>query len=72
MAGFKLALGSKRKGAESMKSKKSGSEKGVTLLAANTEVTGDIHFVNQLYINGHVKGNVIGAESPFWFLIRTF
>ena len=63
MAGFKLALGSNRKGAASMKSRKNSSEKGVTLIAANTEVTGDIHFVNQLYINGHVKGNVTAEVS---------
>ena len=40
------------------KQKKSSAEKGVTLIAANTEVSGDVHFVNQLYINGHVKGNI--------------
>jgi cytoskeletal protein CcmA (bactofilin family) len=39
--------------------KKDGSSgAGVTLIAPNTEVCGDIHFVNQLYINGHIKGNV--------------
>jgi len=42
-----------------MKKKKGSAEKGVTLIAANTEVSGDLHFVNQLYINGHVKGNII-------------
>jgi cytoskeletal protein CcmA (bactofilin family) len=40
------------------KQKKSSAEKGVTLIAANTEVTGDVHFVNQLYINGCVRGNI--------------
>jgi cytoskeletal protein CcmA (bactofilin family) len=34
-------------------------EKGVTLIAANTEVAGDVKFVNQLYINGRVSGNVL-------------
>ena len=68
MAGFKLPFGrdtagqrastrSDRKGDSSMKSRKSSAEKGVTLIAANTEVTGDVHFVNQLYINGHIQGN---------------
>ncbi len=38
-------------------------EKGVTLIAANTEVTGDVKFVNQLYINGHVAGNVLADSS---------
>jgi cytoskeletal protein CcmA (bactofilin family) len=37
-------------------------DKGVTLIAANTEITGDVKFVNQLYINGHVAGNVL-AEA---------
>jgi cytoskeletal protein CcmA (bactofilin family) len=34
-------------------------DKGVTLIAANTEITGDVKFDNQLYINGHVAGNVL-------------
>jgi len=46
-----------------MKSRKGSAEQGVTLIAANTEVTGDVHFVNQLYINGHVKGNVTAETS---------
>jgi cytoskeletal protein CcmA (bactofilin family) len=40
------------------KQKKSSAEKGVTLIAGNTEVSGDVHFVNQLYINGHIRGNI--------------
>jgi cytoskeletal protein CcmA (bactofilin family) len=39
-------------------------DKGVTLIAANTEITGDVKFDNQLYINGHVAGNVLAdADS---------
>jgi cytoskeletal protein CcmA (bactofilin family) len=34
-------------------------DKGVTLVAANTEIAGDVKFDNQLYINGHVAGNVL-------------
>jgi len=34
-------------------------EKGVTLVAANTEIAGDVKFVDQLYINGRVNGNVL-------------
>ena len=41
-----------------MKSRKGSSGKGVTLIAANTEVSGDVHFVNQIYISGHIRGNV--------------
>ena len=45
-------------GMKKKKDKKSSPEKGVTLIASNSEVTGDLHFVNQLYINGLVKGNI--------------
>ncbi len=45
------------------KGKKSSAEKGVTLIAGNTEVTGNVHFVNQLYINGHVIGNVTADDD---------
>lgn len=69
MAGFKAALrgftgenGDRKRDVETMKGRKSSREKGVTLIAANTEVSGDIQFDNQLYITGHVKGNVV-AES---------
>jgi cytoskeletal protein CcmA (bactofilin family) len=37
-------------------------DKGVTLVATDTEVVGDIRFTNQLYVNGKVTGNV-GAEN---------
>jgi cytoskeletal protein CcmA (bactofilin family) len=62
MATFRQAY----RGVRSMKSKgsrKGSSEKGVTLIAANTEVSGDVHFVNQLYINGHIKGNVTADDG---------
>lgn len=71
MAGFKLPFSGNSeptaadKG-EHMRKKKSSAEKGVTLIAANTEVSGDLHFVNQLYINGHIKGNVsadVGSDA---------
>ncbi len=38
-------------------------EKGVTLIAPNTEVVGDIRFKDQLYVNGYVEGNVLSAEE---------
>ena len=41
---------------------KNKTENSVTLIAANAEVCGDVNFENQLYINGHVQGN-IGAED---------
>jgi cytoskeletal protein CcmA (bactofilin family) len=41
-------------------SRKAKLEKGVTLIAANTEVIGEVHFDDQLYINGKVNGSLIG------------
>ena len=38
-------------------------EKGVTLIAANTAITGDIKFDDQLYINGHVEGNIVAEDG---------
>ncbi len=32
--------------------------KGATLIAENTEVLGDVRFSDQLYVNGHIEGNV--------------
>lgn len=34
-------------------------EKGVTLIAATTEIIGDVRFKDQLYVNGRVEGNVV-------------
>jgi len=36
--------------------------KGATLIAENTEVFGDVRFSDQLYVNGHIEGNVL-AEA---------
>ena len=38
--------------------KDSRSESGVTLVATNCEIVGDIHFSDQLLVNGIVKGNI--------------
>ena len=39
--------------------KKDGrSEAGITLIATNCELMGDIHFSDQLMVNGVVKGNI--------------
>jgi cytoskeletal protein CcmA (bactofilin family) len=32
--------------------------KGATLIAQNTQVSGDVRFCDQLYVNGHVEGNI--------------
>jgi len=36
--------------------------KGATLIAENTAVMGDVRFSDQLYVNGHIEGNVL-AEA---------
>ena len=33
-------------------------ESGITLLAANCQFSGDVHFSDQLLVNGVVKGNI--------------
>lgn len=38
-------------------------DKGVTLVAATTEFTGDLRFRDQLYVNGHVIGNILAGED---------
>lgn len=38
-------------------------DKGVTLIAANTEVVGDVRFKDQLYVNGRVDGNVLAGDE---------
>lgn len=42
---------------------RSGGESGITLIANNCEVSGDLHFSDQLQINGTVKGNIYAAEG---------
>lgn len=34
-------------------------DKGVTLIAANSAIVGDISFEGQLYVNGRVQGNIL-------------
>ena len=36
---------------------------GVTLIAAHTEVVGDIKFADQLYVNGTVKGKILADKD---------
>lgn len=42
---------------------KSKIEKGVTLIAANTEIEGHLRFEDQLYISGKVIGNVVSDQE---------
>ncbi|MEE6246500.1 MAG: polymer-forming cytoskeletal protein [Pseudomonadota bacterium] len=48
-----------------MKGKK---EQAITLIAPGTKVEGDVHFDNQLFVKGEVRGNVL-AEKPEALLI---
>ncbi|MEM9621293.1 MAG: polymer-forming cytoskeletal protein [Pseudomonadota bacterium] len=38
-------------------------DKGVTLIAAHTEVIGDIRFADQLFVSGKVTGNVLADNE---------
>ena len=38
-------------------------EQAITLIAPGTKVEGDVHFDNQLFVKGEVRGNVV-AERP--------
>ena len=38
-------------------------DKGVTLIAAHTEVVGDIKFTDQLFVSGKVSGNVLADDD---------
>ncbi len=40
------------------KKKDARSESGITLIATNCEFVGDVHFSDQLLVNGIVKGNI--------------
>jgi len=42
---------------------KTRGESGITLIANNCEVSGDIHFSDQLQVNGTVKGNIYAVEG---------
>lgn len=36
---------------------------GITLIANNCEIVGDVHFSDQLQVNGLVKGNIIAQKG---------
>src|SRR5512137_2556760 len=38
-------------------------DEAVTLIAAGTEITGDLRFGHQLYLNGRVSGDVTALEG---------
>ena len=38
-------------------------DKGVTLIAAHTEVSGDVRFTDQLFVNGVINGNVYASPD---------
>lgn len=37
--------------------------KGATLIAANTRIEGDVHFSDQLLVNGDIRGNVFADQD---------
>jgi len=42
---------------------KDGHKPGITLIANNCEMVGDVYFSDQLLVNGIVKGNVLAQEG---------
>ena len=38
-------------------------EQAITLIAPGTKVEGDVHFDNQLFVTGEVRGNVVAERS---------
>lgn len=44
-------------------------DKGVTLIATDTEVVGDIQFANELFVNGKVTGNVLAQSDQATLVI---
>lgn len=44
-------------------------DKGVTLVATSTAVTGDIRFADQLYVSGTVQGNIIADEEKATLIV---
>jgi cytoskeletal protein CcmA (bactofilin family) len=49
-----------------MKGKK---EQAVTLIAPGTKVEGDVHFDNQLFVKGEVRGNIIAEKSEAQLIV---
>lgn len=45
------------------KKSKAKMAKGATLIAENTRIAGDVCFADQLYVNGHVEGDVRAEEG---------
>jgi cytoskeletal protein CcmA (bactofilin family) len=44
-------------------------DKGVTLIAAHTEVVGDIKFTDQLFVSGKVTGNVLAEDEKATLIV---
>jgi cytoskeletal protein CcmA (bactofilin family) len=52
------------------KSASKKASKGVTLIAENTQVAGDVRFAGQLFVNGHVDGSIVAElESEATLII---
>ncbi len=49
--------------------RKKNADQGVTLIAAGTRIIGDVHFKNELFVYGHVEGNLVGEDDKASVLI---
>lgn len=43
--------------------------KGATLIAEGTRITGDLRFTDQLYVNGHVEGDIRAEDGSEALLV---
>lgn len=43
--------------------KKNKSEHGITLVAENAEIVGDVRFSGELYVHGRIHGSVLGRDE---------
>lgn len=43
--------------------RKGHADAGITLIASNCEMSGDVHFSDQLQVNGVIKGNVYAEDG---------
>ena len=52
-----------------MRKKAKVDQQGVTLVAAETQVVGDVHFKSQLFVYGHIEGNLVSDDEKSSVLV---
>ena len=44
--------------------RRANKKSGITLVAGNCQLIGDVHFTDQLLVNGVVEGNIRAESAP--------